>query len=345
MSSEEYLIILNDAIYIYNDENKNLTQIYKLILEVSTSLENEKTTVSDFKDDNNYFVLCLVQDYLYFFNNNTKEIYSFNLKEEINGKYYNLIPYKSQNNSLDLIISYISSNPSECYSDFYDVYILKFFHYKITYFSNTNYNISLEKENEFPKNYDSCESYISNIFSTCQFISQKNSLLCIYTVENSKLEFSFFDIENFNKDTNFNDMVQIDFASIGQIKSSLVIDSNKIFLCCNGYSNSENDYITSCFNYDFELMNNSNVFDYSFSDCINFENYYFKETQDYILICNNSSKTIDILKINENNIGKYDEDFSLVSFDICNTIHNFSLIYNNVNDEYCIISDCFTFDG
>lgn len=29
LSSEEYLIILNDAIYIYNDENKNLTQIYK----------------------------------------------------------------------------------------------------------------------------------------------------------------------------------------------------------------------------------------------------------------------------------------------------------------------------
>ena len=63
---------------------------------INLKRHNCKTIISEFKDNFNFYVLCLVKDYLYLFNNNTLNITQFNLTEYIkDGISYNLNPYKA----------------------------------------------------------------------------------------------------------------------------------------------------------------------------------------------------------------------------------------------------------
>ena len=148
------------------------------------------------------------------------------------------------------------------------------------------------------------------------------------------------------KDINYGDYKNfININSIEQIKSSLVLNSNKIFICFNGFSSVEKDYVTNCYIYVFENNKIPKAFYYSYLYCFNFEVYYFEETKDYILICNNNINIIRILQINENNLGNYREKFSSISFDDCDYIYNFTLFYNSFNEEYCLISDCIKYNN
>ena len=111
LPSEEYLVILNNGIYIFNNNFSNSTEIKKFEEEqiVTSDEDNIKTTISEFKDNSNFYVFCLIKNYLYLFNYNTSNIAQFNLNEYIKGgMYYNLNPYKCTNDSLEYIISYIN---------------------------------------------------------------------------------------------------------------------------------------------------------------------------------------------------------------------------------------------
>ena len=129
---------------------------------------------------------------------------------------------------------------------------------------------------------------------------------------------------------------------------------NEIFCCFDGNynlcrprqtyncieSNNDNNNYNQCFNYNLEKKKISNVLFYYYPYCNNFENIFIKENDDYIIICNNeNNRIINAYKIKGNNIN--DIKYNKFRFSECNDIYNISLIYNNSNKQYDIITDCY----
>ena len=142
---------------------------------------------------------------------------------------------------------------------------------------------------------------------------------------------------------------------IKQIKCILKNDSNEIFYCFDGTYNlcgygqtynciesNKNNY-NQCFNYNLEKKNISNALIYYYPYCNNFENIFIKENDDYIIICNNENiKIINAYKMKGNNINEI--KYNYFKFDKCDEIYNISLIYNNSNKQYDIITDCYDYN-
>ena len=226
----------------------------------------------------------------------------------------------------------------KCNNRLYETFTPNFLHYEIKFSLNRNQDIILEKKNEYKDKIEPCRSSYSNSYFSCQLLSHNNSLICFYIAYNS-IAVSLFNLENFNKSNNYNYYIPINYIYfVNKIKSFLITNSNKVFICISGYSIEE---ITVCFNYNIESKNSSNIFIHNYI-CSNFENVYFKETQDYILMCNYNKK-IELIKINENNIVKYEAEYTFVSFNNYDSIYDFSLNYNSSDREYYIISSCKTY--
>lgn len=105
LSLEEFLVILNDGIYIFNINLSNNTQIYKFNDNQTIESEEDriKIAISEYKYDNDFFVFCLIRNYLYLLDYNKNNISVFYLNESLDGKYYNLIPFKKDNDSIDYL--------------------------------------------------------------------------------------------------------------------------------------------------------------------------------------------------------------------------------------------------
>ena len=213
ISSEEYLIILRDGIYIYKKDFSIKSQKYKFtgnqIIDDFDS-EIDKISLSELRGNNNFYILCLVKNYIFIYNYNSNIIKDFTLDNKIDGSYYNLIPIKTINNMLEYIITFIKHND-------YGNYILNFFHYKI----DLTYNINILHQHNIFKG--ELEPYISDIYLSCNIIKEK-LLTCIYIINNSKnLAISSFNIEkNFTIENEYENYILIDaIDKIKQIKCIL----------------------------------------------------------------------------------------------------------------------------
>ena len=229
ISSEEYLIILRDGIYIYNKDFSIKSQKYKFtgnqIIDDFDS-EIDKISISELRGNNNFYVLCLVKNYIFIYNYNISNIKYFTLDNKIDGSYYNLIPIKAINNKLEYIITFIKHNN-------YGNYNLNFFHYKINLTDNINI---LYQHNIFK---GELEPYISDIYLSCNIIKEE-LLTCIYIINNSKnLAISSFNIEkNFTIENEYENYILRDaIDKIKHIKCILKNDSNEIFCCFDGNYN------------------------------------------------------------------------------------------------------------
>ena len=103
--NDNYFIILNEGFYLYNFIYLNCSLIYKFSV-IKTDRDNFFLT--ELVDETNPYILCLVNQYIFIFNERTNAITSYDLYNTSIPKniYYNLFPYQINNDNISFILSY-----------------------------------------------------------------------------------------------------------------------------------------------------------------------------------------------------------------------------------------------
>ena len=205
LPDDKFLFVIVDGFYIFESNLIDNTKIYTFTgQQIIDRIEDiNKTTLSDITYEDNYYVFCLVKDYLYLFDNNKKRIIKeLDLNSYLNGKLYSLNPFIN-GTYLSCIISYTEKTSSLGY------YYYKINIYEINFLNadkNNNEHFWSKRE-YYNKDYVESErsSYITKASSACQISS--NILYCFYFVEDStKVSVSGFNLLNNYDEIDCNDI-------------------------------------------------------------------------------------------------------------------------------------------
>ena len=343
LPNDKFLFVIVDGIYIFESNLLDKDKIFNFEgQQIINNVEDmNKTTLSDITYNDNLYIFCLVKDYLYLFDNNKKKIIKeLNLNSYLNGKTYCLNPFIN-GTYLSCIISYTEKTSYPIATD--DINILNI--YGITFLSvnENDQNFFISKREYFNKTYVESKgaSYISKPSSTCQISS--NILYCFYFVEDSKkIRVSLFNLLNNYEEINNNFIFSYNNQiELYEIKSFSPFNSSLILLCYYvNYYESSYSIKTRVFCISYKIQQKKlYVFDNNYYyDCDNFQPYYFIETNEFVLGCNNYKKLVKAFLFD-----KYLADLNDNYLDplICNDIYNYLIYYNSTSKEYNIITDCY----
>ena len=220
-----YFVLLEDGIYIYNNDFSNKTLIKKLNNDeyITDETESNKTVLSEIHNNTNDYILFLLRKNIYLFVNKKEVIIKYDFSgKDLTGEYYNLIPYKLDNNFIYYIIIFSNKIKKTILGVPYNVDCLTFFHYKINLISNENMMIK--------KNSSELEDKI--YMPSCHILSSEN-IICLYLIGNSKdITISEFKLANLEKQTEKENKYSNEkINEIFNITSSISIDENNIFFC------------------------------------------------------------------------------------------------------------------
>jgi hypothetical protein len=112
-------------------------------------------------------------------------------------------------------------------------------------------------------------------------------------------------------------------------------ERNLIFICYKSDSTKVNCYF-------FNMKNNSFIYNYNELECENnINNYYFKETNKYALVCQNSNK-INLYILDGQNLNQnFAYSTIYINKDHPNLSHNLFLFYNSKCNGYNIIDNAY----
>ena len=308
LSSGKTLILDDDIICSYNSE-------------FSSRIMN---------NNNNNNIICLEKyQYIYIINNADKYLYKFNLDNlrKNNEKHFNLIPY-SFNNDIFFIISYINYNNNELNMIQYQIKINEHKCYKI------NAKIFVKKEiSSFKYPLNCTVSTNDNI---------KSNLFICFFLDQQKIYSFTFDIKREFNEININNIICQDCLERGYYSyySDISINQRKniIFLCYK--ININKDKNSHCLFY--YIRNNYFKEIQHIITCDKYlKNYYFSETKEYSIICQDEGLILNKYTLNTNNI---DNNYFITSIDTrnfnCQNTDNFFLYLNSSKKEYNLINDC-----
>ena len=160
LPSGDYFVILQNGIFIYNNSFSYNKTIYNF--EYSEKINNfdddKKTTISEFKNNGYFYILCLIKDNLYLFNFNLTTIKKYFLDSVLTGSFYNLIPYQNDDSSeiFNIVISFISSKKEKIF--LYEKWGKKYYGEYTSYFLNF-YNYKINPKNNYLSYIIWCYSY------------------------------------------------------------------------------------------------------------------------------------------------------------------------------------------
>ena len=100
-------VLSNERINVYSSNFSKILFTYNFDEneKIKNYTEFLKTSISNYSADDNFYVLCLTKGlFLYLYDNNNNTIKKENISNIDDGVFYNLIPYKYYNNSLEYII-------------------------------------------------------------------------------------------------------------------------------------------------------------------------------------------------------------------------------------------------
>ena len=162
---DSYFVVLNSGLYLYNFNTMDCSIILEFNSTVYKSSDN-KINLTELYDDQNSFIFCLVNEYLFIFNEKNNETYSYKVDDITDimniGGYYNLMPYKYENNNISFIIAYNQMSA-----------FLYFFYYNFPL--NDSINEPKEKMIVFS---------IEDNMIRCQIIPKYSSIKCFYHYNN-----------------------------------------------------------------------------------------------------------------------------------------------------------------
>ena len=321
----EYLVILNNGIYKYNNDFSKKVLLYEFRKNVQLDKCIEKITLSEYEYNNYLYIFCLIKDCLYLFNYNKTNTTIVNIN--LQGEYYSLIPYKNNNlvNSVNYFICYFTQGYNENY----------YFHYhNYEFFSDINHNNILYKNNSNIR-------YISSLSLSCLLLPiNTNTFICFFLSDrNIFIIVRGFDIKNNDLyyNHNYNNFFPKENAGTQKKSIKLILESNVIYVCY--FESYGGNYAYKCIIYDYINNKFKEYFKYSISNYNeNFNIYYFKKSIFLTYIKNNND--INIIKISS---GSNQVKKSII-IDECKYINNSYIIYDNSNYKFNLISDCMSKD-
>ena len=319
---------------IPNQIKKNYFQLNHLssgkteILDNNNIICSYNTEFSNRIISNKKNIICLENyQYIYIINNADTYLYKFNLgnvKDYEN--HLNLIPY-SFNNNIFFIISYINNNDN-----------LNMTLYQVKIKENKCDKINTKV---FEKKEITSFKYLLNCTVSANDYTNSNLFLCFFLDQRRIHSFTFdidrqFSIINISNAT-CQDCHEREYYSYYS-DISINQEKNTIFLCYKINTNKKTNY--HCFFY--YISNNYFKENKQTIICEKYlKNYYFSETNEYSIICQNEGTKINMYTLSENNI---ENNYVISTINIgdfnCKKADNFFLYLNSSKKEYNLINDC-----
>ena len=158
---DKYFVVLNKGLFLYNSNLLNCALITRFNSSVYKK-DNDIIITKELIYDNIYYMFCMVNKYLFIFNEKNNITNSFLIDEDdiTPSNYYDLFPYKVENNFLRFIIPFNN--------DTLRIYFL-------------NYKISLEtlKMEKINTRYITMNNIINKLVR-CLINNYKSEIYCFY---------------------------------------------------------------------------------------------------------------------------------------------------------------------
>ena len=301
-SFNSYFVILDTGLYLYDFNSFDLALIYQFQNEYKDT--NNKINLAELYYRYRAYIFCLVNEYLFIFNEYTYKVLNYQIKEIANfndDDYYNIMPYKIENNNISFIIAFNN-----------DIKKLYFYSYNFDINDGINEpNIKIFDDMDIQDKMIRCQINLNSTFIICFFYAEFNE---------NKLCFAVFRVKDNELIERRLDGIVCEetFGRINQIKFAISFD-NKFFVCIL-----VNEYIPICF------INEDNSYEFKDIGCLegkkwshNYKVFYFDETNEFILL---SRHNLDLTILNN-----YNNSIMICNTRIFGTYHDkeYSLIYNN----------------
>ena len=103
---DSYFVVLDSGLYLYNFNISECALIEQFNSSVYRS-SNDKINLNELSDEFNSYIFCLVNEYLFIFNEKNNKTISYKLNGVVipNNNYYNLMPYKINKKNLSFILA------------------------------------------------------------------------------------------------------------------------------------------------------------------------------------------------------------------------------------------------
>ena len=277
------------------------------------------------------FILCLIKEKIYIFNDNGYFLYKsdYNISVNQNVEYYTLLSILKGNESFYYLIGYFDNN---------NYLNLLYYKYKIS--QNNTELIQTKIERKFI-NYKLEEYNFKSKGLSCQYMNLLNSnyLLCFFTYKNISqyLTTSYYKINktSINNCYNYKNPTFL-VSNIIFIKSAINDSRNKVFISCYDI---ENEQILGLFFF-FSSKKFINDFYYG-KKCRNklysFKFNYIPETKEIIFSCIDYDGSLQADFYNKDMESPYTH--SIKQFLTCESIYGHSILYLKSKQEYFILSD------
>ena len=327
--SDNYFVVLDTGLYLYNLTNSDCALLHEFN-DIEFRAFNNIINITELYNEHKAFILCLVNEYLFIFNEYNYKITNFKINEIIpfNNYYYNIIPYKIENNNISFFIAFNK-----------DIDNLYF------YFYNFNLNDGINE----PKIIIFDEMNIQNKMIRCQINSNSIFIICFYYSKKDNKKYFSSTIFNIDK-MNLYQQETLDIIEINKIDQiKLATSYNDRFFVC--FSNTS---IPSCIINNYNSLNEFKEIGCKYNGpwSSEYKVFYFRKAANFMLISRTFMLTTllnnfdnSIKKCNQNIFRKQNDDYSLIYNDHFELINysNFvnylqcvdlSLLENNKNTEY-----------
>ena len=210
---DSYFVALDTGLYLYNFNIQDCALIYEFN-DLEYNRYNNIINITELYDGNKAYTFCLINEYLFIFNEDTYKLLKYKINEIVllNDYYYNIMPYKIENSNISFIIALNK-----------DITNLFF------YFYNFNKNEGINE----PKIILFKNMNIQNKMIRCQINSYSTIIICFYY---SKINTKNFFVSTIFliKEMNLYIDKEINITESSQIKQiKLVISNNDTLFLLN----------------------------------------------------------------------------------------------------------------
>ena len=172
--NDNYFVVLDTGFYLYNFNTFNCSLIHKF--ECKHNNINDTINLIELYYENKAYIFCLVNEYLFILDEYTYQLFHYIINEiyNFNDGYYNIMPYKIENNNISFIIAF-NKDTNKLFLFFYNFYI--------------NERINKPKEIIFN------DMNIQNKMIRCTMNSNLTFIICFYYSKNNSFNLNLY----FNK--------------------------------------------------------------------------------------------------------------------------------------------------
>ena len=164
-SFNSYFVILDTGLYLYDFNSFDLALIYQFQNEYKDT--NNKIKLTELYYRYRAYIFCLVNEYLFIFNEYTYKVLNYQIKEIANfndDDYYNIMPYKIENNNISFIIAFNN-----------DTNKLYFYSYNFDINDGINEpNIKIFDDMNIQNKIIRCQINLNSTFIICFFYAEIN---------------------------------------------------------------------------------------------------------------------------------------------------------------------------